>query len=102
MSRPVPPVRIGAARSSHPAPADHDGRRDPDLPPPPGSVAEALAAVPGWSSDLRPGRGATVRLWELLATLAADDLAVARAVEPHLDAVAILDQAGGPAVAPVV
>lgn len=38
---------------------------------------------------------ATAReLWELLATLAAHDLAVARAVEPHLDAMAILQQAG--------
>ena len=34
-------------------------------------------------------------LWELLATLGAADLTVARVVEPHLDALAILDQAGG-------
>jgi len=33
-------------------------------------------------------------LWELLATLAAHDLGVARAIEPHLDATAILRQAG--------
>lgn len=41
-----------------------------------------------------PGAGATARLWETLATVAAADLAVARAVEPHLDARAILAQAG--------
>ena len=59
----------------------------------PGSVDEALRDVPDWPDDLLPGRGDTVRLWELLASLAASDLAVARAVEPHLDARAILDQA---------
>ncbi len=46
-----------------------------------------------------PGSGATLTLWEVLATLGAADLTVARAVEPHLDALAILDEAGmgGPA-----
>ena len=66
----------------------------------PRSVDAALHVVPTWAADLLPGRGATTRLWELLATLAADDLAVARAVEPHLDALAILDQAGPAAPAP--
>jgi len=42
-----------------------------------------------------PGTGATGTLWEALATLGAADLTVARVVEPHLDALAILDQAGG-------
>lgn len=60
----------------------------------PADVTDALAAVRGWPTDLRPGRGATARLWSLLATLAAHDLGVARAVEPHLDALAVLDQAG--------
>jgi alkylation response protein AidB-like acyl-CoA dehydrogenase len=41
-----------------------------------------------------PGHGETLALWELLAALAAVDLAAARTVEPHLDAAAILDQAG--------
>ena len=40
-----------------------------------------------------PGRGTTLLLWESLATLGAVDLTVARAVEPHLDALAILDEA---------
>ena len=60
---------------------------------------DALATVRTWPADLRPGAGATARLWSLLATLAAHDLAVARAVEPHLDAVAIREQAGLPAAA---
>jgi len=41
-----------------------------------------------------PGDGTTVDQWEALATLAAHDLGVARAVEPHVDAIAILSQAG--------
>lgn len=40
-----------------------------------------------------PGTGSTRDLWEALATIAAHDLGAARAIEPHLDAVAILDQA---------
>lgn len=42
----------------------------------------------------RPGGGRTLELWEALATLGAADLTVARAVEPHLDALAILAEAG--------
>lgn len=56
-------------------------------------VPAALRSVVAWPDDLRPGSGSTAALWELLATLGAHDLAVARAVEPHLDARAILDQA---------
>ncbi|MDF8263621.1 acyl-CoA dehydrogenase family protein [Luteipulveratus flavus] len=41
----------------------------------------------------RPGHGRTVELWSALATLGAVDLTVARAVEPHLDALAILAEA---------
>jgi alkylation response protein AidB-like acyl-CoA dehydrogenase len=44
-----------------------------------------------------PGQGQTVRLWELLASVAAVDVAAARVFEPHLDALAILQQAGGAA-----
>ncbi|WP_382310424.1 acyl-CoA dehydrogenase [Herbiconiux sp. UC225_62] len=40
----------------------------------------------------RPGSGETVRYFETLATLAAADVTVARVVEPHLDALAILDE----------
>jgi len=42
----------------------------------------------------RPGDGRTAVLWEALATLGAVDLTVARVVEPHLDACAILAEAG--------
>ncbi len=42
----------------------------------------------------RPGEGSTGLLWELLATVAAIDVAAARIFEPHLDALAILAQAG--------
>ena len=43
-----------------------------------------------------PGSGSTLLVWEALATLGAADLTVARVVEPHLDALAVLDQAGDP------
>lgn len=61
----------------------------------PATVAGALqtAVVLGSRAPL-PGNGATSDLFALLATLAAHDLGVARAIEPHLDAVAILHQAG--------
>ncbi len=41
-----------------------------------------------------PGRGSTRERWELLASVAGVDLTVARVLEPHLDALAILDEAG--------
>ncbi|GAA1111196.1 acyl-CoA dehydrogenase family protein [Arthrobacter flavus] len=65
-----------------------------------GSVSRALtlASELGDRTPL-PGGGSTLTLWETLATIAAADLSVARTVEPHLDAVAILRQADLP-VAP--
>ncbi|THJ67992.1 acyl-CoA dehydrogenase [Arthrobacter echini] len=57
------------------------------------SDALALAADLGPVAPL-PGSGRTADAWRLLTTLAAVDLSVARAVEPHLDALAILAQAG--------
>ncbi|WP_104168538.1 acyl-CoA dehydrogenase family protein [Arthrobacter sp. SX1312] len=53
----------------------------------------ALAGELGAAVPL-PGSGRTALTWQLLTTLAAADLTVARVVEPHLDALAILDQAG--------
>jgi alkylation response protein AidB-like acyl-CoA dehydrogenase len=41
-----------------------------------------------------PGAGDTLTRWELLAGVAAESLTVARVVEPHLDALAILAEAG--------
>lgn len=60
-----------------------------------GSVADALtlAADLGTTAPL-PGAGGTAELWRLLSEVAAVDLSVARVIEPHLDALAILDQAG--------
>ncbi|GIG41867.1 acyl-CoA dehydrogenase [Cellulomonas phragmiteti] len=83
MARITTPVQLGPSTPWLPdvAPSDPD---------------EALAAVRHWPADLRPGTGTTAALWSLLASLAAHDLGVARAVEPHLDALAILDQAGLP------
>lgn len=59
-----------------------------------GSVPQALALAAdlGGKTPL-PGAGSTLELWETLATLAAADLSVARTVEPHLDALAIVQQA---------
>lgn len=46
-----------------------------------------------------PGKGDTVAVWETLATLGALDLTLARVVEPHLDALAILESAPGAPIA---
>ncbi|WP_228498735.1 acyl-CoA dehydrogenase family protein [Frigoribacterium sp. VKM Ac-1396] len=65
-------------------------------------VADALdLAVELGRHGALPGLGSTADLWQALATLAAHDLGAARAAEPHLDAIAILDQHAGdaPAVA---
>ena len=42
-----------------------------------------------------PGGGRTAFLWEILASVTAVDVAAGRAIEPHLDASAILAQAAG-------
>ncbi|WP_285137601.1 acyl-CoA dehydrogenase [Microbacterium sp. lyk4-40-TSB-66] len=50
------------------------------------------AATLAWAVDVaRPASVAAT--WELLASVAARDVAVARVLEPHLDALAILDEA---------
>ncbi|RXR26403.1 acyl-CoA dehydrogenase [Oerskovia turbata] len=58
-----------------------------------GDVVAALA----WAAEVgrstpAPGTGRTLDLWELLASTAAADVGVARVLEPHLDALAILAQ----------
>lgn len=58
----------------------------------PSPMLAALRATRG--TPPVPGTGATLSLWELLASVAALDLTAARTLEPHLDAAAILDQAG--------
>ena len=61
-------------------------------------AALALAAVVGDQLPT-PGAGRTTHLWSALASVAAVDLTVARTLEPHLDALAILEQADEPAEA---
>lgn len=66
------------------------------------SVACAAGDVPALLSLARnaggnwpqPGGGHTARLWELLASVSAVDVAAGRIFEPHMDAQAILAQAG--------
>src|SRR6478736_4183335 len=56
-----------------------------------GDVRTALEVAARWGKRLpTPGSGRTAHLWAALATLGAVDLTVARAAEPHLDALAIL------------
>jgi alkylation response protein AidB-like acyl-CoA dehydrogenase len=45
----------------------------------------------------KPGEGRTAFLWEILASVTAVDVAAGRVLEPHLDAAAILAQAGSKA-----
>jgi len=78
-SAPAGPLATMALSS---APSDVDGGLD---------LAARIGAL-----KPAPGRGSTRDLWEALATIAAVDLGAVRAVEPHLDAVAILVQAGVP------
>ena len=60
----------------------------------PSSVDEALALATLLDDrDAVPGRGRTRELWELLAAIASHDLGAVRAIEPHLDAMAIFEQA---------
>jgi alkylation response protein AidB-like acyl-CoA dehydrogenase len=60
----------------------------------PESVAESLVLARELAQVATPpGSGSTRDLWEALATFAAFDLGVARAIEPHLDARAILAEA---------
>lgn len=55
----------------------------------------ALDLARHWGAALPlPADGDTLGLWEALATLGSVDLTVARVVEPHLDARAILAEAG--------
>ncbi|GAA3607825.1 acyl-CoA dehydrogenase [Agrococcus terreus] len=71
---------------------DGRGARLPDLP---ADVGAALEAAPAIAAAIPlPASGRTAERLEALAALGAHDLEVARAIEPHLDAVAILAEAG--------
>lgn len=66
------------------------------LPVPADGTVDVTAAL-GIARELagrRPGAGHTLEYLQALATLGVVDAALARIVEPHLDALAILDQAG--------
>jgi len=59
-----------------------------------GSLAVAIEVARGAGARVPlPGGGGTARRWEFLAGLAAADLSVAKVVEAHLDALAILAEA---------
>lgn len=61
------------------------------------TTAERVAyAAEHGSAYPQPAQGETALRWELLAGLGAQDLQLARAVEPHVDALAILAEAGRP------
>ncbi|MGN6607700.1 MAG: acyl-CoA dehydrogenase [Jatrophihabitans sp.] len=62
-----------------------------------GKVADAIALADTVGRLLPvPGAGATALRWSVLALVAEQDLTVARVLEPHVDALAILDEAGLP------
>ncbi|WP_432494445.1 acyl-CoA dehydrogenase family protein [Kineococcus gypseus] len=62
---------------------------------PPPAVAAALREAARLTATAPlPASGRTAERWHLLARLAADDLVRARVVEAHLDAVAVLAEAG--------
>lgn len=60
----------------------------------PARVREQLVDLP------RPGTGSTRARWRFLERLGRDDLCLAKVVEPHHDAVAILRDLDGPAAEP--
>ncbi len=60
-----------------------------------GRLSEACDIASGWPL---PGRGQTKRRFELLCSVAQDDLVVGRLVEAHADAVAITTELGRPLV----
>ncbi|WP_235566844.1 acyl-CoA dehydrogenase [Microbacterium sp. Root180] len=64
-----------------------------------GVVVGDIPSAVAWCVDVgrtapRIGEGATADLWEILADTAYRDVALARMLEPHLDALGILTQAG--------
>ncbi|MEO8850835.1 MAG: acyl-CoA dehydrogenase [Allobranchiibius sp.] len=62
---------------------------------PEGRVPFALKLAADLSATVpTPGTGGTLALWDVLSRLAAYDLSIARTLEPHFDALAILAQAG--------
>lgn len=77
------PVRV-----SERARAAMDGEGVPDLL----AAVELAPEIESWLP--LPRHGETLTLWEAWASLGAVDLTISRVAEPHLDARAILDEAG--------
>jgi hypothetical protein len=88
--RPVPLVSAETDLAQHGALLDAVFSAAGDVP-----ALLALAGDVGGSWP-KPGHGQTGLLWELQASVASVDVAASRSFEPHLDAQAILDQAGHP------
>ncbi|MBG6213439.1 MAG: acyl-CoA dehydrogenase [Cryobacterium sp.] len=65
-----------------------------------GNAARALQVLTSLPSTARPGGGRTDEYFEILAKLGSADLTTARIAEAHLDAMAIVHQAGCTPVAP--
>lgn len=63
-------------------------------------VDTARDVVAGFGDLPRPGGGQTARRWQVLADVAARDLSLARLVEGHVDAQAVLEELGGPTPRP--
>ncbi|MCE1178400.1 MAG: acyl-CoA dehydrogenase [Micrococcales bacterium] len=85
------PVQLAADPSHRSTPALDVIAAAPPLPAAERGVEIALALGP---LTPRPGNGETLALLEVLASLGARDLTLARVVEPHLDALSILSEAG--------
>ena len=94
------PIRLSPPSQGEPAPEEPLLNVEPLQ----DRVASAVGDVPALlaiaqqagRSAPKPGDGRTARLWELLASVAAVDVAAARVMEPHQDAGAHLSQAGTP------
>lgn len=80
------------------APVDLHGLVDADTPPTADAFSDILRQVEAEGGlDLPlPGAGATMRRWETLAALTAADVSLGRLAEGHVDALAILAEAGAP------
>lgn len=94
MGTPLTPAGTGAASDARPGP--------PGSPDPLRTVAEQFVGlVESGALDLpRPGSGRTGERFRELKDLARRDLCLARLAEGHVDALAILEELGGPTVYP--
>jgi hypothetical protein len=65
---------------------------------PPSDLSRSLPRLLGAGSGRLPlpGRGETLRRWQALADVAAQDLALAKLFEGHTDALAIMAELGAP------